>query len=34
MPDLFVFDLDLTLWQCGRMLWCDDRITLRGMPGS
>jgi magnesium-dependent phosphatase 1 len=24
MAGLIVFDLDLTLWHCGRMLWCDQ----------
>lgn len=35
MPDLIVFDLDLTLWHCGPVLWCDQltppvRRTSRG----
>ncbi|MEM9080397.1 MAG: magnesium-dependent phosphatase-1 [Verrucomicrobiota bacterium] len=24
MPQLIVFDLDLTLWHCGPLLWCDQ----------
>lgn len=24
MKRLVVFDLDLTLWHCGRLLWCDQ----------
>ncbi|MGJ8724242.1 MAG: magnesium-dependent phosphatase-1 [Roseibacillus sp.] len=24
MPSLIVFDLDLTLWHCGPLLWCDQ----------
>ena len=24
MPSLVVFDLDLTLWHCGPLLWCDQ----------
>ena len=24
MADLIVFDLDLTLWHCGPLLWCDQ----------
>ena len=24
MPGLIVFDLDLTLWHCGPLLWCDQ----------
>ncbi len=23
-PQLIVFDLDLTLWHCGPLLWCDQ----------
>lgn len=27
MPALIVFDLDLTLWHCGPLLWCDQLRT-------
>ena len=27
MPRLIVFDLDLTLWHCGPLLWC-DQLTM------
>ncbi len=34
MARLIVFDLDLTLWHCGPMLWCDQLTPPLGRDGG
>ena len=34
MVGLIVFDLDLTLWQCGPLLWCDQLTPPLGRTGD
>jgi len=34
MAQLIVFDLDLTLWHCGPLLWCDQLMPPLGRTAS